>query len=177
MTAPAPPEGVTLRWATVADAEAGARLHLACWREAYGPLVDPGLLEAQLADPASWADRWREHTRRVPRLVAEHDGELVGFAVAGPARGKDAPRPLELYAAYVRAAWYGTGLGRALVERTLGTGPASLWVLEDNGRARRFYEKLGFGLDGARERFAPLDAWEARMVRGATPVARDSMQP
>ena len=177
MTPTPPPEGVTLRWATLADAEAGARLHLDCWREAYAPLVDRGLLEAQLADPVSWADRWREHTRRVPRLLAERrlgdEVELVGFAVAGPGRGEDPPRPLELYAAYVRASCYGTGLGRALVERTLGFGPAYLWVLENNPRAIAFYEKLGFALDGTRERFAPLDAWDARMVRGP---ARGSMQ-
>ncbi len=174
MTAPAPPDDVALRWATLADAAAGARLHLDCWREAYGPLVDRGLLEAQLADPASWAQRWRDHTARVPRLLAEHEGDLVGFAVAGPSRGEDPPAPLELYAAYVRAAWYGTGLGRALVDRVLGAGPAYLWVLEGNARARAFYEKAGFRTDGARERFEPLDAWEVRMVRGP---ARDSRQP
>lgn len=167
------PTGVTLRWATVADADAGARLHQACWREAYGPLVDRGLLEAQLADPASWAERWREQIPRVPRLLAERDGELVGFAVAGPGRGDDPPAPLELYAAYVRAACYGTGLGRALVDRVLGAGPAYLWVLDGNVRAERFYEKLGFRRDGTRERFAPLDAWDVRMVR---PRASGSMQ-
>jgi GNAT superfamily N-acetyltransferase len=172
-SATAPPDGVTLRWATVADAAAGARLHLACWREAYGPLVDRGLLEAQLADPASWTERWREQIPRVPRLLAERDGELVGFAVAGPGRGDAPPAPLELYAAYVRAACYGTGLGRALVDRVLGAGPAYLWVLEGNDRARRFYETLGFRVDGTRERFAPLDAWDVRMVR---PPASGTMQ-
>ncbi len=168
MTLAALPTGITLRWATVADAEAGARLHLACWREAYGPLVDPGLLEAQLADPASWTQRWREQIPRVPRLLAERDGELVGFAVAGPGRGEDPPAPLELYAAYVRASCYGTGLGRALVDRVLGPGPAYVWVLDGNARAERFYEKLGFRRDGTREWFTPLDAWDVRMVRPRT---------
>ncbi len=165
--APPLPEGVRLRWATPDDAEAGARLHLACWREAYAPLVDPALLQAQLADPASWAQRWRDQATRVPRLLALFDDQPAGFGMAGPAREDHAPAALELYAAYVRAAWYGTGLGRALVHGVLGDRPAYLWVLENNGRARAFYEKLGFRPDGARERFAPLDAWEVRLVRAS----------
>src|SRR5699024_7805448 len=43
------------------------------------------------------------------------------------------------------------GLARALVDALLGDAPASLWVAEDNPRARRFYEKLGFAADGARQ--------------------------
>lgn len=156
-----------LRWATPADAEAGARLHQECWREAYAPLVDPGLLAAQLADPAAWAQRWRDQTRLVPRLLASHGPDLVGFAVAGPARDDDAPTALELYAAYVRAGWYGTGLGHALVDGVIGERPACLWVLEGNDRAQAFYAKLGFDLDQRRQRFDPLDAWEIGMSRGS----------
>lgn len=159
-----PPDGVRLRWATEADAEAGARLHVDCWREAYRPLVDPGLLEAQLADLPSWVQRWRD-TATVPRLLAEADEGLVGFAVAGPATEPDAPEPEVLFAAYVRAARLGTGLGSALVHGVLGDWPAYLWVLEDNARARAFYDKLGFAFDGRRQRFDPLDAWMVRMVR------------
>ena len=45
-------------------------------------------------------------------------------------------------------------------------GPASLWVAEDNPRARRFYEKLGFRPDGesqVEEQLANIR--DIRMVR------------
>ena len=41
---------------------------------------------------------------------------------------------------------------------------ATLWVLEDNPRARRFYEAAGWEFDGGREIFSRggVDAWEIR---------------
>lgn len=164
--APPVPAGVVLRWATPADAEAGARLHVGCWRESYAGLVDPGLLQAQLADLPSWEQRWRD-TATTPRLLAESEEGLTGFAVAGPATDANPPASEVLFAAYVRSAWFGTGLGAALVYGVLGERPAYLWVLERNARARAFYDKLRFRLDGARERYDPLGAWMVRMVRGS----------
>ena len=156
----------TLRPATVADAEAGAAMHAACWREAYGPYVDATLLRQRLADTATWVAAWTRHLEAgPPRVLAEVDGELVGFAVAGPGRGGDAPTPSELYAIYVRAAYWGTGLGQRLWHAVRPDEPCFLWVLEDNDRARGFYARNGFVPDGARELYADLDAWEIRMVR------------
>ncbi|RYP85396.1 GNAT family N-acetyltransferase [Nocardioides guangzhouensis] len=158
-----------LRPATPDDAAAGARLHLACWREAYGPLVDPALLEAAL-DEDRWTRRWREQVADgPPRLLAVHDDEPVGFVTCGPARHEDAPLPFELYAVYVRAAWHGTGVAQALLDAGLGDRSAYLWVLEGNARARRFYARNGFVADGGRQHYRPLDAWELRMLRRRAP--------
>lgn len=161
-----PAPRVELRRATLHDAEAGAALHAACWRETYGPLVDAVLLENYLADAGRWAARWRDRIALgPPRLLAAHGDELVGFASAGPGRHETVPVPTELYAIYVRAAWHGTGLGQALLEEILHGQPAYLWVLEDNLRARAFYARNGFTPDGGRKKFEPLDAWEVRLTR------------
>ena len=93
---------------------------------------------------------------------------IVGYASFGPETdvlSAPWPHPLttdgedgsvaELYALYVRPAWWSTGTGRALMERVLARTSAagfpsiSLWVLRDNRRARRFYERAGFAPDGA----------------------------
>ena len=93
---------------------------------------------------------------------------IVGYASYGPETdvlSAPWPHPLtthgedgsvaELYALYVRPVWWSTGTGRALMERVLarasGAGYLSitLWVLRDNRRARRFYERAGFAPDGA----------------------------
>jgi GNAT superfamily N-acetyltransferase len=154
-----------LRPAVPADAEAGAALHAACWREAYAPLVDAHLLEERLSDTDRWVAAWRTQLAvGPPRVLAEVDGELVGFAVVGPSRDEDVVAPTELYALYVRAAWWGTGLGGALWDAVRPDAVCSLWVLEANERAQSFYRRRGFVADGAREPYAGLDAWEIRMV-------------
>nr|WP_246416195.1 GNAT family N-acetyltransferase [Nocardioides luti] len=160
-----------MRPAVAADAEAGADLHLACWREAYGPLVGREQLEARLHDRQRWVDAWHAQLADgPPRTVAEsRDGDLVGFAVVGENRdgtkvsGRVAP--YELYAVYTRERWWGSGLGQALLDAVLPDGATSLWVLEDNHRAQGFYARNGFVPDGAREHYAGLDCWEIRMVR------------
>lgn len=91
---------------------------------------------------------------------------VVGFASFGPEREVVAPRahPLtqrgaagqvaELYAIYVDPGWWSTGTGRSLMDEVLAATRAEgyerivLWVLEKNARARRFYERAGFGPDG-----------------------------
>ena len=170
--------GVRLRPAEPADAEAGADLHRRCWREAYTGLVDDRLLTVRLNDRERWVNAWREQLVSGPqRWLAEVAGELIGFAVAGASRDDEAPAAEELYAEYVRAAWHGSGVGQALLARAIGDRAASLWVLENNHRARGFYARNGFAPDGAREHYAGLDAWEIRMTRPAQRVTQGTMRP
>ena len=94
---------------------------------------------------------------------------IVGYASFGPERDVLAmswPYPqtaagaegrvAELYALYVHPAWWSTGTGRALMDQVLakvssaGYQGITLWVLEENARARRFYERAGFAPDDAR---------------------------
>lgn len=165
-----PPAGVRLRPATPDDAAAGSALHRACWQEAYGPYAEPHLLADAVADHADWEQRWHQQlTSGPPRQLAVHEGEggeeLLGFGVVGPGRDPDLAATDELYALYVRQSWWGTGLGQALLDAVLGLEPCTLWVLEDNSRARRFYERNGFVADGSRELYERLGTWEVRMLR------------
>ena len=79
------PDGVTLRTAVVADADAGARLHRECWREAYGPITDRVALAEHLADEAGWAARWTTQieTGFAPLLAVDEQGTPIGFARSG----------------------------------------------------------------------------------------------
>jgi ribosomal protein S18 acetylase RimI-like enzyme len=137
-----------IRPATPDDAEAVARVHVETWRAAYAHALSPEGLAS-----LSVTERTELH-RRSPPVVAELDGEIVGFVSVGP--GTDADTDGELYAIYVLPDHWGSGVGRALMQageerlRELGHQHAILWVLEDNPRARRFYEAAGWRLDGAR---------------------------
>jgi ribosomal protein S18 acetylase RimI-like enzyme len=156
----------TLRLAVPADAAAGAAMHRECWREAYAPYADPDRLAERLADTDRWWSAWTEQlVDGPPRTLAFAGDEVVGFSVVGSNRDPDAPTPAELYALYVRSAWWGTGLARRLWDAVRPDQPCSLWVLEDNLRAQGFYRRQGFAPDGARELYEDLGAWEIRMVR------------
>ena len=97
--------------------------------------------------------------------MAEQDGELVGFAAAGPNDETDLDVTWKLYAIYVRKAYWGTGLGHRLITQAIGDDDAVLWVFRDNVRARDFYARQGFVADGREQVEPEFGAPEIRMVR------------
>ncbi|HEU4811282.1 MAG TPA: GNAT family N-acetyltransferase [Nocardioides sp.] len=158
------PPGVTIRRAVPDDAEALTHLHLDCWDDAYTGLVPQPLLDARRADVPSRVDFWRGALEQGAVVwLAEHDGGLVGFSGAGDGREPVAEVTTELRVLYVRAAWWGAGVGHDLLEAALGDRAAYLCVLEGNDRAIGFYERHGFARDGHVER-AP-EGPHVRMVR------------
>lgn len=80
---------------------------------------------------------------------------MVGFASVGPCRDPDRPGAGELYAIYLLPEAWGCGVGRELIIAGLDVlagfkfAEATLWVLDTNARARRFYETAGWVIDDA----------------------------
>jgi GNAT superfamily N-acetyltransferase len=146
-----------IREATLADARSIAGIHVRAWQAAYR-----GQMPDQFLDSLSVEDRLAQHewSLRNPRetwrhWVADDEGGVVGFAVTGPSEDADADeRTGEVYAIYLEPGRVGTGVGRALFERAVddlrsrGFRTATLWVLESNQRARRFYDAAGWKADG-----------------------------
>jgi GNAT superfamily N-acetyltransferase len=93
--------------------------------------------------------RWRQTLQDSDAsvLVAELDREPVGFACI---------RPKWMDALYVVPEQWGQGVADVLYDRALerlrafGADRCHLWVLEENRRARRFYEKCGWRENGER---------------------------
>jgi len=144
-----------VRRARLADAAAIAAVHVGTWQAAYAHIFGKERL-AEL-DPERRSAGWERalaerHDEDV--FVAERDGALVAFASAGPSR--DGGVAGELYAIYALPEAWGSGVGPALMRDVLGAlrargfATATLWVLEENPRARRFYEREGWTLDAAR---------------------------
>jgi ribosomal protein S18 acetylase RimI-like enzyme len=162
-----PPDLVTIRRATPDDAPALGRLHIDVWEDAYSGLMDQSFLDDRRADVEGRIRRWREIlTEDHGTVLAEAAEGLVGFAGAGPGRDNDLVLGLELYALYVRAAWWGAGVGHALLRETIGDRAAYLWVLAGNSRAIAFYERQGFRLDGTEDE--QDEGLHVRMVRAGT---------
>ena len=162
---------IEIREPVEAEAEALARCQLACWRDTYTGLVDPDLLADLLGRGEERAVRWREILVDPSRhRVASDDGTLVGFASAGPPFDDDATTALQLYALYVRRSHWDTGLGHRLLTTSVGDASATLWVLKNNERARRFYAAHGFAPDGTEQEEFHFRAPEIRMVRLGKPA-------
>ncbi len=145
---------------TEAEIRGKAYVHWKSWQEAYPGLVSPAYLEKlSLEKCEEIAFRRPENT-----LVAKDGERVLGFVCYG---GGDDPDTGEIFALYVLAAYYGTGLGRRLMdaglERLRDCPEVRLWVLQGNARAIRFYEKCGFRSDGAEKKLPALSAREIRM--------------
>jgi ribosomal protein S18 acetylase RimI-like enzyme len=147
----------TIRPATPKDAQRLAEIHVSAWQAAYRGQLDDEYLDGLKVD-----DRLEQHRRSLKEQradwrtwLAEDSGRVVGFAVTGPSEDADAERTTaEVYAIYLEPDRVGTGLGRDLFShavtdlRERGFDAITLWVLETNERARRFYEAAGWKPDG-----------------------------
>lgn len=132
--------------AVPADAAGAALAHSASAEAAYRGLAPLGP-----DGPARRARRWREMLADPASrcFVARDGGRIVGVLSIGPFRADGATGAVHVL--YVQPAWWGSGAGQALLDRAHAElarefDQAVLTVLEQNGRARRFYERNGWRL-------------------------------
>ncbi|HUW35197.1 MAG TPA: GNAT family N-acetyltransferase [Planctomycetota bacterium] len=148
---------MTIRRANADDAISLASVHVDSWHAAYRGLVPDTFLE-QFAYERR-AERFRQSlaANSEETYIIEEDGKAMGFLTLGACRDADAAagRTGEIWGIYVAPAHWRKGMGRQLCEfgeqllSSRGYQEATLWVLEANQSARRFYEAMGFHLDGA----------------------------
>jgi GNAT superfamily N-acetyltransferase len=147
---------IEVRAAVPADADEVARVHVRSWQSAYRGLIAQDYLDG--LRPEVWASRYtfgRVGLRMPSTLVAVDDSAIRGLVTTGLGRDIDLPNFGELTAIYVDPTYMRTGVGRLLMVaarerlRLVGVTGAALWVLDGNVRARRFYERGGWGFDGA----------------------------
>ncbi|MDH3299763.1 MAG: GNAT family N-acetyltransferase [Acidimicrobiia bacterium] len=153
--------GVTVRSPNAEDAERMGEVHVAAWRMAYTGVMPADYLAA--LDERRSAERWARNitnpTSGVTNLVAEVDGTIQAIATVGPFRDhKSIDDPSgELWMINVHPDAVSTGIATALHRRALdqlrsdGHHRAALWVVDDNPRARRFYEREGWSEDPVRK--------------------------
>ncbi|MEJ3741958.1 GNAT family N-acetyltransferase [Actinomycetes bacterium KLBMP 9797] len=151
-------------------------LHARSRASAYSRILPPAALAGFPAGAMGeyWVERWRYEREDHQLTVAEADGDLLGFTYLGP---DEEPGVGILNAIHVAPEAVGQGVGRALMLDALdkltarGWSRAVLWVLAANARARRFYERGGWALDGAErvEYFGPVAVPQVRYARLLTP--------
>jgi L-amino acid N-acyltransferase YncA len=115
--------------------------------------------ETSAPDWTGWDDAYLgEH-----RLVAERDGEVVGWAALLPTSRRACYAGVAENSVYVAESARGQGIGRALLERLLESAErAGFWTVQasifaDNVASIEFHKRCGFRVVGTRERIGQLD--------------------
>lgn len=132
--------------------------------EIYRPYVENTAVtyEYIAPDEKEFAARIEKTLMKYPYLVAEADGEIIGYAYAGAFKNRKAyDRSVET-SIYVKEGLHSLGVGRALYnaleKELISLGVTNMYACiaypeeEDeylNFNSRYFYEKMGFRLVGA----------------------------
>ncbi len=179
--APAASNDLIVRVARPDDADQLATVFIEAWRGSYRGVVEDAIIDALYhPDVASWLRNLVENTA-ARTVVAERNGQVLGFARFGDETGNAARG--HLFALYVNPTQSGRGVGRRLLERAIGeldpmsTRDVTLWVFEENERARRLYQAAGFVPDGDRRVEELYKAQEISMTRRAARGPRRATPP
>lgn len=148
---------IVVRQAEPDDAEALAEIIVSSWRAAYADILP---LDALAGSFMSTAFRRRMFERRLVEpggtriFIGLGGGKPCGLSFVDASNADGLPRCGELHCLYLLPERWGSGLAAKLMDASLaflcesGCERVLLWVLEENRRARAFYEKHGFVPDG-----------------------------
>ena len=153
-------DGLLIRDAHTADAE----MLLAIYR----PFVTDTAVSFEVEPPSveEFSQRICAAQSKWAWLVAEHAGNVAGYAYAGAFRPRGAYHWSVEVSAYLGGAYRGRGIGRALYERLIriliakGYCTAYAGITLPNEASVRFHEALGFSAVGVFRRAGrKFDAW------------------
>lgn len=151
-----------IRDALPKDAKRIAQVHVSGWQHAYLKLMPAEYLASLSATLPQREAYWIRaiEGKETDVLVAEVEGEVIGWLSLGPCRDEYMPEAAsgEVMAIYILAEYWSKGIGTQLwqagFKRLLDQGyrRITLWVLSDNERAIRFYKRLGGKEDSSSRR-------------------------
>jgi L-amino acid N-acyltransferase YncA len=151
---------LTARLATVADAEAIARIH----NEGIDDRV--ATFETEPRTPQQVAASLREKGDRYPTVVVERGGEVVAWAGAGAYRSRPAYAGVAEHSVYVARSARGSGAGRAALEALCRVyAERGFWkivsrIFPENTASLALHERCGFRVVGTYRRHGKLEgAW------------------
>ena len=149
--------GVQVRNATLDDAPAIAEIYNQGIEDRVATYeTEPRSTEEQQAWLRAIADHY-------PAVVAQIDGEIVGWACAGPYRARKCYRGIGEFSMYVRRDWRGRSVGDLLLAALISEAERlGLWKLLSrifpfNAASRALCRKHGFREVGVYEKHARLD--------------------
>lgn len=130
----------------VDDRQEISRVYEESWKFAYKGIIPQDYLEG--IPKGQWVsnlDRCGQQT-----LICIEEGNIVGTTSFGKSRFARFDQWGEIISIYFLPEYMGRGYGKALLKaamselKKMGYSKVFLWVLEENQRARDFYESMGF---------------------------------
>jgi L-amino acid N-acyltransferase YncA len=113
------------------------------------------------SEPPTW-DQFDAAKRDDLRLVAEIDGQVVGWLAVTPVSTRAVYSGVVEHSVYVHPDRAGNGIGRALVDQLIQRAPeAGVWTVQssifpENVASLRLHDAAGFRTVGRRERIARM---------------------
>jgi len=146
-----------IRRATPEDAPTLAKVHVDSWQAAYQGIVPDSHLEHFTYQRREDAFRQALTYNLEETYLIEEGDQPIAILTIGASRDADLDTTTtgEIWGIYITPDYWRKGIGRTLVHQaehmlhTKGYTQVVIWVLEGNLNARRFYETVGFHLDGA----------------------------
>lgn len=136
-----------IRYLSPADNKmAIGKIYVDSWKSAYVGIVPQDYLNS--LDEEQWASKLDNPNRKT--LLCIDSNKIIGTSSFGKSRNKQFETFGEIISIYLLPDYIGKGFGKLLMESViselekLGYKDVFLWVLEENIKARNFYQKFGF---------------------------------
>ncbi len=162
-----------IRPAKLEDAAGIAIVHVQTWQYAYKGLMPDSYLNSLSIEKRT--EKWQANLSKtddnVQAFVAELNDQIIGFCSVGKCRDEDMDSQTgELWAIYVSPNYMRQGVGTKLMNaglihlRKLGFQKATLWVLVENVKTRKWYEGKGWIIEG-KTKSEPREGFELDEIR------------
>lgn len=121
-----------------------------------GIATDHATFEQEVPSYSAWDKAHRKNCR----IVAEHEGKLLGWTALSPVSNRYVYRGVAEVSIYISTAHRGKGVGLVLMEQLImESEQAGYWTLQsgifpENIASIRLHEKVGFRFLGKRTRIA-----------------------
>lgn len=139
------------------DSRRIAEIQVEGWKAAYRGILPDEHLDAMTPErrQSFWDHQIRDECGEM--FVSEAGSKVTGFCHLIPSRDADGYGVAEIAAIYVDPTVWRHGSGRSLCDAALASAIriiapwVTLWVLVENALGCRFYEAMGFFVDGAKK--------------------------
>ena len=144
--------GITIRKVLPEDAYDYAVCVISCWQSAYKKIVPDDFLNNMSANKEQWVEKYKialTDPGDCEYYCVIFENKIIGFFIINKIDG-------EIWAIYLIEEFRGKGYGKEILDFAIGEfkqtehKKISLWVFEENIRARRFYEKHNLYFDGTK---------------------------
>ena len=141
---------MTIEKITDVTAEQAGYIYTMSWKTGYQGIVPQDYLDHLSHE--NWSPRLGRSS--FEDFILNDRGIYIATSSVSPARDTQMPGWGEIISLYVLPAYFGMGYGKTLFSyvkahlQEQGFDRIYLWVLEENIRARQFYEKMGLHPNG-----------------------------